>query len=131
MNRKKVGRGKKPVVKEIWHQLSSEDRRRRACYAKRLPDECLALIFQKLEWQDRLRSERVCRRWNRVVKASGWTHFNAFDDRQPRLSKVGHKLSYHRGSLTIFPLFSAAFKILSLATAWTYTNCGLPAIPNY
>jgi F-box-like len=44
-----------------------------------LPDECLTRIFHLVDWHDRLRAEKVCLRWRRVVRAHGWDYFHTFD----------------------------------------------------
>lgn len=50
------------------------------CHTERLLDVCLSAIFHRLDWRDRVRVEKVCRRWRRVVKESGWAEFRTFDN---------------------------------------------------
>lgn len=48
------------------------DRRpRQESIINELPDELLSRIFHLVDWHDRLRAERVCMRWRRVVRANG------------------------------------------------------------
>lgn len=53
-------------------------RKRKECHID-LTDDCLSLIFHRVDWRDRLRAERVCRRWRNVVLASGWSRFHEFN----------------------------------------------------
>lgn len=76
-----------------------------------LTDDCLALVFHRLEWQSRLRAESVCHRWNTVVSTSGWSLFHAFDneDYLPKKPLTGVAL------LTLLTSFGATLREISLS----------------
>ncbi|KAI1698556.1 putative F-box/LRR-repeat protein 2 [Ditylenchus destructor] len=45
-----------------------------------LPFVNLAQIFEKLPWQDRLKIEQVCKKWQHVAKNLCWANYKIFDN---------------------------------------------------
>lgn len=78
------------------------------CPADRLSDDCLSLIFHRIDWRDRARCERVSRRWNVAVNKKGWDRFHAFDN-QAHPGLPGKKLIVLRNR------FTSTLRELSLA----------------
>jgi hypothetical protein len=44
-----------------------------------LSGDLLGRVFRLLPWEQRVRAERVCRRWRALLLEQGWTHLRAFD----------------------------------------------------
>lgn len=100
-----------------------------------LPDECLTRIFHLVDWHDRLRAEKVCLRWRRVVRAHGWDYFHTFDSnmasyRMELLGKYTQVLDEPASRLpSMMARFGSTLRELSLHVTWEMARNKQAALP--
>lgn len=74
-------------------------------------DDCLSAIFSCLPFTDRVRVERVCKRWRSVIFKNSWTNLKSLTS-QMLIEKSLNHLNKMQLDLCIFALFKRSGKYL-------------------
>lgn len=56
-----------------------------------LSGELLGQVFRRLAWEDRVRAERVCRRWRTTLLEKGWADVREFDTGREEMTDAAMK----------------------------------------
>lgn len=93
-----------------------------------LPDGPLVAIIQHLPWRDRVRVERVSRRWRHLALADSWAGVKSFDALKYNLRSEAHMLETYN----IVRLLERCGRYLDSVTLWGFDkqleNMRTPAI---